>query len=436
MQTIDENSLFRKISVRILPVLMLGFFFSYLNRVNVGFAKLQMASDLQFSDAVYGFGAGIFFLGYFLLEVPSNVILHKVGARRWISRIMVTWGLLSCATIFIRTPMQFYVMRFLLGLAEAGFIPGAIYYMSQCYPAARRGRAWGVFYIALASSGVIGGLVSGSILRFMSGLGGLRGWQWLILVEGIPTMLLGIYIFFRMSEDIHRVKWLSEAEKEHLTNVLGAENRDKLSHGFAGLLSNARIWALVVIYFVYNMGLYAISFWMPTLVQKMGVTDALTIGVLTAIPGVCAIISMLAFGFSADRHNERKWHLIVAFSMAAIGFALCVLWQNQPTLGVIALCIANMGVLSIPALFWSLPTAFLTGVTAAAGIAMINALGNLAGFVSPYMIGYLKDLTGRTDTALFVVAGGLVLGAALVAVVLRARRHSSNAGPHVRADLH
>ena len=436
MQTIDENSLFRKISVRILPVLMLGFFFSYLNRVNVGFAKLQMASDLQFSDAVYGFGAGIFFLGYFLLEVPSNVILHKVGARRWISRIMVTWGLLSCATIFIRTPMQFYVMRFLLGLAEAGFIPGAIYYMSQWYPAARRGRAWGVFYIALASSGVIGGLVSGSILRFMSGLGGLRGWQWLILVEGIPTMLLGIYIFFRMSEDIRRVKWLSEAEKEHLTNVLGAENRDKLSHGFAGLLSNARIWALVVIYFVYNMGLYAISFWMPTLVQKMGVTDALTIGVLTAIPGVCAIISMLAFGFSADRHNERKWHLIVAFSMAAIGFALCVLWQNQPTLGVIALCIANMGVLSIPALFWSLPTAFLTGVTAAAGIAMINALGNLAGFVSPYMIGYLKDLTGRTDTALFVVAGGLVLGAALVAVVLRARRHSSNAGPHVRADLH
>lgn len=193
---------------------------------------------------------------------------------------MVTWGLLSCATIFIRTPTQFYVMRFLLGLAEAGFIPGAIYYMSQWYPAARRGRAWGVFYIALASSGVIDGLVSGSILRFMTGLGGLRGWQWLILVEGIPTVLLGIYIFFRMSEDIRRVKWLSEPEKAHLTSVLAAENRDKLGHGFSGLLSNSRIWALVVIYFVYNMGLYAISFWMPTLVQKMGVTDAFTIGTL------------------------------------------------------------------------------------------------------------------------------------------------------------
>ncbi|WP_250494530.1 MFS transporter [Caballeronia sp. GAWG1-1] len=430
---IDENRLFRKISLRILPVLMLGFFFSYLNRVNVGFAKLQMSSDLHFSDAVYGFGAGIFFLGYFLLEVPSNVILHRVGARRWIARIMVTWGLLSCATIFIRTPTHFYVMRFLLGLAEAGFIPGAIYYMSQWYPAARRGRAWGVFYIALASSGVIGGLVSGSILGFLSGVGGMRGWQWLILCEGIPTILLGIYIYFRMSEDIRRVTWLTDGEKTHLSAVLAAENRDKIAHGFMSLLGHGRIWALMLIYFVYNMGLYAISFWMPTLVQKMGVADPFTIGLLTALPGVCAIISMLAFGFSADRRKERKWHLIAAFSMAALGFALCVVWQNQPVLGVIALCIANMGVLSIPALFWSLPTAFLTGVTAAAGIAMINSIGNLAGFVSPYMIGYLKDVTGRTDVALIVVAAGLLVGAVAVGCVLRGRSGVGAAGVGVRS---
>ncbi|SEE91953.1 Sugar phosphate permease [Burkholderia sp. WP9] len=422
MPTIDENLLFRKISVRILPVLMLGFFFSYLDRVNVGFAKLQMSGDLHFSDAVYGFGAGIFFLGYFLLEVPSNVILHKVGARRWISRIMITWGLLSCATIFIRTPMQFYIMRFLLGLAEAGFIPGAIYYMAQWYPAARRGRAWGTFYIALASSGVIGGVLSGSILKFMSGMGGMRGWQWLILCEGVPTVLLGIYIFFRMSEDIRRVDWLNAAEKDYLSSLMLKEDSHKISHGFSALLSNARVWTLVAIYFVYNMGLYAISFWMPTLIQKMGTTDTFTIGVLNAIPGVCAIVSMLAFGYSADRHNDRKWHLIAAFSMAAIGFALCVVWQNEPVLGIVALCLANMGVLSIPALFWSLPTAFLAGVTAAAGIAMINSIGNLAGFVAPYMIGYLKELTGRTDVALLVVASGLVIGALLVAIVLRGRR--------------
>jgi sugar phosphate permease len=427
MTTIDENQLFRKVSVRILPVLMLGFFFSYLDRVNVGFAKLQMAGELNFSDAVYGFGAGIFFLGYFLLEVPSNVILHKVGARRWISRIMITWGLISCATIFIRTPMQFYIMRFLLGLAEAGFIPGAIYYMSQWYPAARRGRAWGTFYIALASSGVIGGVLSGSILKFMSGVGGMRGWQWLILCEGVPTILLGIYIFFRMSEDIRKVDWLDAGEKDHLSNLMMKEDSHKIAHGFSALLTNAHVWALVVIYFVYNMGLYAISFWMPTLIQRMGATDPFAIGVLNAIPGVCAIVSMLAFGYSADRRNERKWHLIAAFSMAAIGFALCVVWQNEPVLGIVALCLANMGVLSIPALFWSLPTAFLAGVVAAAGIAMINSIGNLAGFVAPYMIGYLKELTGRTDVALLVVASGLVVGALLVAIVLHGRRRQVTA---------
>lgn len=425
--TIDENLLFRKVALRILPVLMLGFFFSYLNRVNVGFAKLQMASDLQFSDAVYGFGAGIFFLGYFLLEVPSNIILHKVGARRWISRIMLSWGVLSCATIFIRTPMQFYIMRFLLGLAEAGFIPGAIYYMAQWFPATRRGRAWGTFYIALASSGVIGGLVSGSILEFMSGFGGLRGWQWLILCEGIPTILLGVYIYFRMSEDIHRVDWLSGAEKDHLSRIMAAEDRSKIAHGFSALMSNARVWALVVIYFVYNMGLYAISFWMPTLIQKMGASDSLTIGVLNAIPGVCAIVSMLVFGYSADRCNERKWHLITAYAMAGVGFILCVLWQHNPVLGIVALCLANMGILSIPALFWSVPTSFLAGVTAAAGIAMINSIGNLAGFVSPYMIGYLKDMTGRTDVALFVVAIGLAIGALLVAAVLHRHKRYGNA---------
>ncbi|SDV46686.1 Sugar phosphate permease [Chitinasiproducens palmae] len=427
MRPLDEDKLFSKISWRILPVLMLGFFLCYLNRVNVGFAKLQMADDLQFSDAVYGFGAGIFFLGYFLLEVPSNVILHRVGARRWISRIMLTWGVLSCLTIFVKTPMQFYVMRFLLGLAEAGFIPGAIYYMSQWYPAARRGRAWGTFYIALAASGVIGGLLSGSILRFMSGLGGLRGWQWLILCEGVPTLLLGAYIFFRMSEGVARADWLTDAERRHLSGLLEAEEKAKPHVDFRAVFSNGRVWTLVLIYFSYNMGLYAISFWMPTLIQKMGVADNLTVGVLSALPGVCAIVSMVIFGYSADRHGERKWHLIVAFLMAAIGFVLCAVWQNQPVLGVAALCLANMGVLSIPALFWSLPTALLTGVAAAAGIAMINALGNLAGFAAPYLVGYLKTATGRTDMALYVVSAILILGLVLVAAVAGRSRQPARA---------
>ncbi|MDR5758714.1 MFS transporter [Caballeronia sp. LZ035] len=422
MQAIDENRLFRKISTRILPVLMLAFFFSYVNRVNVGFAKLQMASDLHFSDAVYGFGAGIFFIGYFLLEVPSNIILHKVGARRWISRIMLTWGLLSCATIFVRTPMQFYVMRFLLGLAEAGFIPGAIYYMSQWYPGARRSRAWGVFYVALASSGLFGSLVSGAILHYMSDLGGLRGWQWLILCEGIPTVLLGVYIWFRMNDSIASATWLSDDEKRHLQTVLASENRHKLETGFGALLASGRMWALIAIYFGFTMGLYAISFWMPTLVQRMGVKDALSIGLLTAIPSACAIVAMVLMGLSSSRRNDLRWHLTIAYVTAAVGFALCVVWQRQPALGVFALCVANMGVYSIPALFWGLPTALLTGVTAAAGIALINAIANLAGFVAPYLIGYLNTVTGRTDVALIVVGACLALGAALVLIVTRERR--------------
>ncbi|PLZ00765.1 MFS transporter [Burkholderia sp. WAC0059] len=427
MERIDEAQLFRKISVRILPVLMLAFFFSYVNRVNVGFAKLQMTSDLHFSDAVYGFGAGIFFVGYFLLEVPSNMILHRIGARRWISRIMLTWGVLSCATIFIRTPMQFYVMRLLLGFAEAGFIPGAIYYMSQWYPAARRSRAWGVFYVALASSGMVGGLLSGTILRFMSGIGGLHGWQWLILCEGIPTIALGVYIFLRMDDEIGSVDWLSDAEKRHLKAVLASENRDKLETGFGSLLGDGRIWTLVAIYFAFTMGLYAISFWMPTLVQHMGVRNMLTIGLLSAIPCACAIVCMVAMGYSAGHYNDRRWHLTAAYVMAAIGFALCVLWQHQTWLGVFALCIANMGVLSIPALFWGLPTAMLTGATAAAGIAMINAIANLAGFVAPYLIGYLSAVTGRTDIALIVVGACLVVGALLVLLVTRDRPPSAQA---------
>jgi len=419
MQSIDEKQLFRKISVRILPVLMLAFFFSYVNRVNIGFAKLQMASDLHFSDAVYGFGAGIFFVGYFVLEVPSNIILHRIGARRWISRIMLSWGLISCATIFVRTPMQFYAMRLLLGFAEAGFIPGCIYYISQWYPSARRSRAWGLFYIALASCGMIGGPLSGAILHFMTGVGGLRGWQWLILCEGIPTVLISAYIVLRMNDNVAGVDWLSDDEKRYLQTVLANENRDKIETGIGSLLFSGRIWTLVTIYFMYTMGLYAISFWMPSLMQRMGVGSTLMIGVLSAVPSACAIVCMVAMSYSAGYRNDRRWHLMAAYLMGAVGFALCVLWQRQPWLGVFALCIANMGVFTIAPLFWGLPTAMLTGVAAAAGIAIINSIANLSGFVAPYLIGYLSTMTGRTDVALLLVGACMLLGALLVVLVTR-----------------
>jgi len=422
MQPIDENVLFKKVSWRILPILMLAFFLSYLDRANVGFAKLQMSADLNFSDAVYGFGAGIFFIGYFLLEIPSNLILHRVGARTWISRIMFTWGFLSCAVVLVRTPYEFYAVRFLLGLAEAGFIPGAIYYMSQWYPEHRRGRAWGTFYIALAASGVGGGLLSSFFLGTMSGVAGLAGWQWMMLGEGLPTVLLSIYMFLRMDDDIAGASWLTDPEKRYLQNMLSAQDSAKESEGVMAALTSGKIWVMVGIYFGFTMGLYAISFWMPTLIQRMGVADPVRIGLLSALPGVCAILSLIAFGYSADKHNERKWHLITCYVMAAVGFVLCALWQYNPVLGIVALCIANIGVFSMPALFWSVPTSMLTGITAAAGIALINCIGNLAGFVSPYMIGYLSTVTGRTDIALLVVAGVTAFGAVLVYLLMRSSR--------------
>jgi len=422
MTTVDESRLFRKISVRILPLVMLGFLLSYTNRINVGFAKLQMASDLHFSDAVYGLGAGIFFVGYFLFEIPSNILLHRVGARRWIARIMLTWGLLSALTALVHTAWQFYAMRLLLGVAEAGFLPGVIYYMSQWFPSTRRARTWSVFYISLASSGLFGSLMSGAILATLSGVGGFAGWQWLMVLEGLPTLLLGIYVLLRMEDRPQDVKWLSEAEKQHLGALLARETAGKVGMRIGQLFVSVRVWALAAIYFAYNVAVYSLSFWLPTMIQGMGVHGALRIGELSALPNACAIVAMLAVGYSSDRLGERRWHLVGAFSVAAAGFAVTYCWRHDAPFAIGALCVANMGLLSIPALFWTLPTALLAGVTAAAGIGMINALGNLSGLVAPIMFGDLKQATGDTGTALVAIAALLVVGALLVIQVTRRSR--------------
>jgi sugar phosphate permease len=420
MATIDESNLFRKISWHILPLVMLGFFLAYVDRINVGFAKLQMASDLNFSDAVYGFGAGIFFVGYFFFEVPSNLLMHRFGARRWISRIMLTWGVISMLTALVHTALQFYLMRLLLGVAEAGFLPGVIYYMSQWFPAARRARAWSVFYVALAFSGLFGNLLSGLILSIMTGVGGLAGWQWLMVIEGLPTLVLGIFIFFRMADSADKVSWLNDAEKQRLANLLASERAQKNAAHLSDVFCSPRVWTLALIYFTYNAAVYGFTFWLPTLVHAMGVQVPWKIGALSALPHACAIVAMLAFGYSSDRLGDRRWHLVIAFVTAAVGFALSVRWEHDATWGIAALCIANMALLSIPALFWTLPTSLLRdGVVAAAGIAMINSLGNVSGFLAPFMIGYVRDATGSTSGALLAIATLLVLGAVLVLLVTR-----------------
>jgi D-galactonate transporter len=408
-----EEATYRKVAWRLTPLLMLCYVVAYLDRVNVGFAKLQMTTDLNLSDAVYGFGAGIFFLGYFLFEIPSNVILHKVGARVWIARIMASWGVISMLTMFVTTPTMFYVMRFLLGLAEAGFFPGIILYLTYWYPAHRRGRMTTWFMTAIALSGVIGGPVSGYILKTFNGANGWHGWQWLFLLEGIPSILVGILVFIMLDDGIARATWLTPEERQLLERNITTEDATKHDLPIRTVLASPRVWLMSLIYFSFVMGLYGVSFWLPTIIKATGVTDAFMIGLLSAIPFAAAVVGMVLVSRSADRKRERRWHIALPAAAGAVGLVLSVVWAHNTPLAMASLTLATMGILTTLSLFWSLPTAFLAGTGAAAGIAMINSIGNLAGFLSPYAVGWLKQATAANDSGMYMLAAFMLLGGLL-----------------------
>ncbi|TWG79020.1 D-galactonate transporter [Cupriavidus gilardii J11] len=412
-----EDAIYRKVSWRIVPFLLLCYVVAYLDRVNVGFAKLQMLNDLKFSETVYGLGAGVFFIGYFLFEIPSNVILHKVGARVWIARIMITWGLISAAMMFVTTPTMFYVLRFLLGVAEAGFFPGIILYLTYWYPADRRGRTTTWFMTAVALSGVIGGPLSGWIMESFHGHNGWAGWQWMFLLEGIPSVLVGLWVLAFLDDRIGHAKWLTAEAKAVLERNVAAESVHKEDLPIRRVLSSPRVWMMSAIYFSFVMGLYGISFWLPTIIRQTGVKSALDIGLLTAIPYGFAVLGMVLVARSADRTGERRWHIAIPALAGAVGLVLSVLWYDRTLLAMVGLTLATIGIMTTLPLFWSLPTAFLAGTGAAAGIAMINSLGNLAGFISPYAVGWLKDLTQSTNAGMYLLAGCLVAGAVLTLLV-------------------
>jgi MFS family permease len=401
-----EEATYRKVTWRLAPFLMLCYVVAYLDRVNVGFAKLQMTTDLGLSDAVYGFGAGIFFLGYFIFEVPSNVILHKVGARVWIARIMVSWGVISMLTMFVTTPTMFYVMRFLLGLAEAGFFPGIILYLTYWYPAHRRGRMTTLFMTAIALSGVIGGPVSGYILKSFNGMNGWHGWQWLFLLEGVPSVIVGIMVFLMLDDRISKAKWLTNEEKELLERQVSAEEATKHDMPISQVLRSGRVLMFSLTYF-----------WLPTIIKATGVTDSFMIGLLSAIPFAAAVVAMVLVSRSADRRRERRWHIALPAFAGAIGLVLSVVWAHNTLLAMAALTLATMGILTTLPLFWSLPTAILAGTGAAAGIAMINSIGNLAGFLSPYAVGWLKQATAANDSGMYMLAAFMILGGLLAVSV-------------------
>ncbi|MBP0629495.1 MULTISPECIES: MFS transporter [unclassified Cupriavidus] len=408
-----EDATYRKVSWRLVPFLLMCYVVAYLDRVNVGFAKLQMLNDLQFSETVYGLGAGIFFIGYFLFEVPSNVILHKVGARIWIARIMITWGAISAAMMFVTTPTMFYVLRFLLGIAEAGFFPGIILYLTYWYPANRRGRTTTFFMTAIALSGVIGGPLSGWIMQSFDGHSGWAGWQWMFLLEGVPSILVGLWVLAYLDDRIAHARWLTAGEKALLERNIAAEDAHKEDPPIRTVMFSPRVWLMSAIYFCFVMGLYGVSFWLPTIIKQTGVKSALDIGLLTAIPYGCAVIGMVLVAHSADRSGERRWHIAIPALLGSFGLLLSVQWATNTTLAMCALTLATIGILTTLPLFWSLPTSFLAGTGAAAGIALINSLGNLAGFLSPYAVGWLKDLTRSTDSGMYLLAACLVVGAAL-----------------------
>lgn len=416
------DAVYRKVTWRLVPFLFLCYVLAFLDRVNVGFAKLHMLEDLGFSDTVYGLGAGIFFLGYFLFEIPSNLLLEKVGARLWIARIMVTWGLISAAMMFVRTPGMFYFMRFLLGVAEAGFFPGIILYLTYWYPARRRGQIIALFMMAVPVAGVIGSPLSGWILQSFHGLNGWAGWQWLFLLEGLPSVVVGISVLYFLRDGIPQAVWLSAEEKALLQAGLREEpgsGRGRERMPLRQRLLHPRLLCLSLIYFCISMGLYgAVSFWLPQLVKNTGFVNPLQIGLLTAVPYLCSIPAMWWLSRSSDRSGERRWHFAFSACCGGAGLLLSVVYGTQPFGAIASLSLASAGILAALPVFWSMSTSALTG-GAAAGIALINSIGGLAGFTGPYLMGWIKEAThGRLDTGMHLIAGCLFLGGLLALKVI------------------
>ena len=417
--TAAADRLYRKIGWRLMPLLFASYIAAYLDRVNIGFAKLQMQSALQLSDSVYGLGAGVFFIGYFLLEVPSNIALHRFGARKWIARIMLTWGALSVAMMFTRSATSFYVLRFFLGAAEAGFFPGIILYLTYWYPNARRARATSLFIAAIPVAGILGGPLSGEILRGMDGVNGWAGWQWLFLLEGLPAIALGFVVLARLDDRVDDAKWLTASERAEVTRAIATEDARRADSTPYQVLRQPRVWALAFIDFCFVSGLYGISFWLPSIIKALGVVDPFHVGLVSAVPWLFGILAMYFTARSADRSGERRWHTALTGLLGAVGLVTSVAFHAQVVWSMVGLTIAMMGIMANVAIFWATPPALLRGAGAAAGIALINSFGNLSGFTAPYMIGVMKDTTHSTDAALYVLAGLLVVGAVTLVSVPR-----------------
>jgi len=425
-----EQVTMRRVTVRLIPFIFLCYVIAYIDRVNIGFAAEELQRDLGLSDAAFGLGAGLFFLGYCLFEVPSNLILERVGARLWIARIMVGWGLVSMAMMLVTGVWSFYLLRVLLGIAEAGFFPGVILYLTYWVPAAHRAKTSALFMMAIPVSVIVGAPISEWLLK-LDGVLGLRGWQWLFLIEGAPAVIVGVIALFYLTDRPDKAHWLAPDQRAWLAETMTRERQERVSKGHGSVLESLRsgkLWLLCAIYFMNTMVTYGVFLWLPRILRDASSTSGVSIGWLTAMPFIAALAAMVLVGRHSDRTGERKWHVAVCALVAASGLLLAVAFQDNVWMLVLSFTLCQVGQRSLLSVFWAIPPIFLGGTAAAAGIALINSLGNLGGAVGPTVVGSLRGSSGNYTSGLLILASALVIEAILVAS-MRLPRQARAAAP-------
>ena len=431
-----ENALYKavfsRIDWRIIPLLLIAYMIAYLDRINIGYAQLQMKQTLPFDDAVYGLGAGVFFIGYFLFEVPSNLLLERIGARKTLLRIMLLWGIAASAMMFVSTPTQFYIVRFLLGAFEAGFFPGVILYFTYWYPSVRRGQVIAIFMSATTIVSVIAGPLCGAILKYFDGFSGLHGWQWLFLVQGLPAIILGVLVYFMLEDRPSQAKWLSAEEKKLIDDAFKSDVKDVASShtgSFGQCLRDPKVYVLSLIYFLLLGATYTMVFWMPTLVQSWGVKDLFLVGVYTAIPNAAGVIGMILVGRHSDKWLERRWHYVACVCIAAVGLFITTLFQGNLVGSILALSFAVIGIASATPLFFALTSEYLSAGAVAGGLALISSLGNLGPSVSPSINGLIVKYTGDNIYSMYFVMTLYILSGLLLLLTIRSSAPSRMPAP-------
>lgn len=421
-ESAEIKALFSRVSWRLIPILLIAYMIAYLDRINIGYAQLQMKQTLPFDDAVYGLGAGVFFIGYFLFEVPSNLLLERIGARKTLLRIMVLWGLTASAMMFVSTPLQFYVLRFLLGVFEAGFFPGVILYFTYWYPSVRRGQVIATFMSATTIISVIAGPLCGATLKYFDGFAGLHGWQWLFLVQGMPAVVLGVLVYLLLEDKPASATWLSNREKELLgdsfrRDVKNVENEP--AGTFGQMLGDPKVYLLALVYFCLLGATYTMVFWLPTLIQSWGVKDLMLIGIYAAIPNAVGVIGMILIGRNSDKWRERRWHFAACVAIAAIGLFVTTLFQGHLVGSVLALSFAVIGIASATPLFFALISEYLSVGAAAGGLALISSLGNLGPAITPSINGFIVKTTGDNAYSMYFVIALYLLSGLILLLSIR-----------------